>query len=62
MTTTLFSSGYWDRIKPKLMQKYSILTDLDLIYKRGELREMMHHLEIKLQMTDKELRDIIDGL
>jgi len=62
MTTTVFTSSYWDQIKPKLMKKYPGLTDLDLLYKQGELREMMHHLEIKLQMTDKELRGLIAGL
>ncbi len=62
MITTNFTSNYWNQIKPKLRRMYPYLTNLDLIYKQGELREMMHHLEVKLQKTDNELRDIIDGL
>lgn len=62
MIPTIFSNSYWNQIKPKLVKLYPELTNIDLLYKQGELREMMHHLEIKLHKTDKELRDLLDQL
>lgn len=51
--------GNWKEQKGKLMQKFAILTDNDLMYARGKKDEMLGKLQVKLGKTKEELYKII---
>jgi len=51
--------GNWNEQKGKLMQKFAILTDNDLMFAKGKKEEMMGKLQIKLGKTKEELYKII---
>ncbi len=53
------ASLFWESKKRKLKQKYSILSDKDLIYREGNENEMIDLLRIKLGKTRQELLSII---
>jgi uncharacterized protein YjbJ (UPF0337 family) len=40
--------GNWNEIKGKLKQKFSMLTDNDLLFAEGKHEEMFGRLQIKL--------------
>lgn len=54
--------GNWDEQKGKLKQKFSTLTDNDLMFAEGKRDEMMGRIEKKLGKTKDELHKIISGL
>jgi uncharacterized protein YjbJ (UPF0337 family) len=54
--------GTWNEHKGKLIQKYAILTDNDLMYTEGKKEEMLGRLQIKLGKTKEELQKILDEL
>jgi uncharacterized protein YjbJ (UPF0337 family) len=54
--------GNWNEIKGKLKQKYSILTDNDLLLVDGKKDELYGRLQIKLGKTKEEIRDLISRL
>ena len=49
--------GNWNEIKGKLKQKYSELTDDDLMYTEGQEDELIGKLQKKLNVGRKELED-----
>ena len=51
--------GNWNEQKAKLMKKFAILTDNDLMYEEGKQDEMMAKLQIKLGQTKEQLHQII---
>ena len=51
--------GNWNEQKAKLMKKFAILTDNDLMYEEGKQDEMMAKLQIKLGQTKEQLHAII---
>jgi len=51
--------GNWNEQKGKLMQKFAILTENDLMFARGKKEEMLGKLQIKLGKTKEELYKII---
>jgi uncharacterized protein YjbJ (UPF0337 family) len=51
--------GNWNEQKGKLMQKFAILTDNDLMFAEGKKDEMFGRLQIKLGKTKEELYKII---
>ena len=55
-------TGYWNEKKEKLKQKYTTITDEDLLYSNGKEKEMMEMLGYKLGKTKAELVDIIVAL
>jgi uncharacterized protein YjbJ (UPF0337 family) len=59
---TIEIKGTWNEQKGKLIQKYAILTDNDLMYTEGKKEEMLGRLQIKLGKTKEELQKIIDKL
>ncbi len=59
-TTTV--KGNWNEQKGKLKQKFSQLTDNDLLYAEGKKDEMMGKLQTKLGKTKDELTAIIAAL
>ncbi len=54
--------GKWNEQKGKLKQKFSTLTDNDLMFAEGKKDEMMGKLQIKLGKTKEELAKIISSL
>lgn len=49
-------------MKGKLKQKYSALTDDDLLFVDGKKDELIGRLQIKLGKTKEEIRKLISGL
>ena len=54
--------GTWNEQKGKLKQRYSELTDNDLLYEEGRKEEMYGRLQEKLGKTKEELHKIIQAL
>lgn len=54
--------GNWKEIKAKLKQKFSMLTDNDLLLIEGKQDEMLGRLQVKLGKTKEEIHKIISGL
>lgn len=54
--------GNWNEIKGKLKQKFSILTDNDLMMVDGKKDELLGRLQIKLGKTREEIRLLIAKL
>ena len=59
---TTEAKGTWNEQKGKLIQKFAILTDNDLMFAKGKKEEMLGRLQIKLGKTKEELHRIIDEL
>jgi uncharacterized protein YjbJ (UPF0337 family) len=55
-------TGNWNEMKGKLKQKFSTLTDDDLLFADGKKDELIGRLQIKLGKTKEEIRKIISGL
>lgn len=58
----LLLKGNWNEIKGKLKQKYSDLTDDDLIYAEGKEDELLGRLQKKTGKTKQELKEEINKL
>ncbi len=54
--------GNWNETKGKLIQKYAILTDNDVLLVEGKQEEMLGRLQIKLGVTKDEIHKIISEL
>jgi uncharacterized protein YjbJ (UPF0337 family) len=54
--------GNWNTIKGKLKQKFSNLTDDDLLFEEGKEDEMIGRLQTKLGKTKEEVKRIISEL
>ncbi len=54
--------GNWNEMKGKLKQKYSELTDDDLLYTEGQEDELIGRLQQKLNKGRKELEDELSKL
>ncbi len=61
MNTTQLK-GNWNEQKGKLMKKFAILTDNDMMFKEGKKDEMLGKLQIKLGKTKEEFQKIISEL
>ena len=55
-------TGNWNEMKGKLKQKFSTLTDDDLLFVDGKKDEIVGRLQIKLGKTKEEIRKLISGL
>lgn len=62
MKNTTELNGDWNQIKGKLKQKFSILTDNDLLMVDGKKDELFGRLQVKLGKTKEEIRKLIAGL
>lgn len=51
--------GNWNEQKGKLKQKFSVLTDNDLMYEEGKQDEMWGKIQKKLGKTKDQLLDLI---
>jgi uncharacterized protein YjbJ (UPF0337 family) len=54
--------GNWKEIKGKLKQKFSMLTDNDLLFVEGKQDEMLGRLQVKLGKTKEEIHKLIADL
>lgn len=54
--------GNWLEQRAKLKQKFSVLTDDDLLYEQGNKEEMLGKIQVKLGKTKEELQKIIEAL
>jgi uncharacterized protein YjbJ (UPF0337 family) len=54
--------GNWKEVSGKLKQKYSQLTDDDLLFTEGKQEELMGKLQKKLGKTKEELRMLIEKM
>jgi uncharacterized protein YjbJ (UPF0337 family) len=54
--------GNWNEQKGKLKQKFSTLTDNDLLFVEGKKEEMLGRLQVKLGKTKEELHKLIEAL
>ena len=54
--------GNWNEIKGKLIQKYAILTDDDLLFVEGKNEELMGRIQAKLGKTKSEVEELISSL
>jgi uncharacterized protein YjbJ (UPF0337 family) len=55
-------TGNWNEMKGKLKQKFSTLTDDDLLFVDGKKDELVGRLQVKLGKTKEEIRKLISGL
>jgi uncharacterized protein YjbJ (UPF0337 family) len=56
------AKGNWNEQKGKLKQKFSTLTDNDLMFAEGKMDEMLGKIQKKLGKTKEELKAIIAAL
>lgn len=61
MNTMLFK-GNWNEAAGKLKQQFAHLTDDDLLLRKGEEKELLGKLQIKLGKTKEEWQKIISKL
>jgi len=54
--------GNWNETKGKLKQRFSILTDNDLLFAEGKQDEMLGKVQIRLGRTKAEILKIIADL
>ena len=62
MTKIIRLKGNWNEQKEKLKQKFTILTDNDLVFEKGKRGEMLGRLGVKLGKTKEELEKIMESL
>jgi len=62
MINTIELKGNWKEIKGKLKQKFSLLTNDDLLMVDGKKDELVGRLQIKLGKTKEEIRELISRL
>lgn len=51
----------WSEQKDKLKQRFTVLTDNDLLFEVGKKEEMLGRIEEKLGTSKEELRKIISS-
>ena len=54
--------GNWEEQKIKLKQKYTMLTDSDLVFEAGKKEAMLEKIQIKLGKTRGDLYSMIESL
>jgi len=54
--------GNWNKVKGKLKQKYSDLTDDDLTFQEGKEDELYGRLQSKLGKTKDEVKELVASL
>jgi len=62
MKNTIELTGNWNEIKGKLKQKFSFLTDDDLLLVDGKKDELLGRLQVRLGKSKEEIRNLISGI
>lgn len=55
-------SGNWNEIKEKLKQKFTLLTNSDVLLVDGKNDELLGRLQVKLGKTREELQTLLSSL
>ncbi len=61
MNMSIFK-GNWNELKGRLKQRYSSLTDDDLLFEEGKEDELLGRLQKKLGKTNEEIRSMLRDL
>lgn len=61
MNMSIFK-GNWNELKGKLKQRYSTLTDDDLMFEEGKEDEFLGRLQRKLGKSNEEIRSMLRDL
>lgn len=56
---TIDLNGNWEEQKDKLKQKFTALTDNDLLFEDGKKEEIIEKLQLQLGKTKEEIYKII---
>lgn len=56
---TIDLNGNWEEQKDKLKQKFTALTDNDLLFEEGKKEEIIEKLQLQLGKTKEEIYKII---
>jgi len=56
----LNSKESWNEAAVKLKKKYAYLTDDDLLFKEGKVKELVGRSQKKLGKTKEEIRNLIE--
>ena len=59
---TFTFDGSWNQIKARLRQRFAELTDADLHFTEGDGEELLSRLQSRLNMTAKQLREMLEDL
>ncbi len=62
MKNTTEILGNWKELKGKMMQKFAILTDSDVLLVEGKHEELLGRLQAKLGKTKEEIQKLISEL
>ena len=62
MKNTSELTGNWNTIKGELKQKFSLLTDDDLLMVDGKKDELLGRLQARLGKTKEEILHLISGI
>jgi uncharacterized protein YjbJ (UPF0337 family) len=54
--------GNWNEIKGKLMQKFAVLTNDDVLLEKGKTEEILGKIQVKLGKTKEELEEVLSEL
>jgi uncharacterized protein YjbJ (UPF0337 family) len=54
--------GNWNVVKGSLKQKFSQLTDEDLMYREGQFEEMLGNLQLKLGQKKDDFEKILNEI
>jgi hypothetical protein len=54
--------GDWNEIKRKLMQKFAVLTNDDVLLEKGKKEEILGKIQVKLGKTKEELEKVLSEL
>ena len=54
--------GSWEEKKGKLKQKFTVLTQNDLMFAGVDIEKLYSRLQIKLGITRAEIQEIIESL
>ncbi|HRO47737.1 CsbD family protein [Agriterribacter sp.] len=54
--------GNWNEVKGKIKQKYSNITDDDLLYEEGKDDELLGKIQQKIGQTKEEVKKWIESL
>ncbi len=52
----------WSKVKEKLKDKFAILTDSDLVYKKGNEEKLLTRIQEKTGKTKRELKTLFKKL
>lgn len=61
MNMSIFK-GNWNELKGKLKQRYSSLTDDDLLFEEGKEDEFLGRLQKKLGKSNEEIRSMLKDM